>query len=106
MNTSPKLVRVLAACALASSIAACTVAQGRQDVAAYVDDSVITNTIRARYVEDPVVSFGDIKVTTMQGNVRLTGRVDSATERSRATQIAQAVPGVRSVDNDVAVRRR
>ena len=80
--------------------------EGRQSVASYTDDSVITNTIRARYIEDRVVNFGDVGVTTMNGNVRLSGRVDSSTEASRAAQIARSVDGVRSVENDIMVRRR
>lgn len=98
--------RAMAVIAVAGSLAACTVVEGRQGVVAYADDSVITNTIRARYVEDPVVNFGDVAVTTMNGNVRLSGRVDSGNEAVRAAQIARAVDGVRSVDNDIVVRRR
>jgi osmotically-inducible protein OsmY len=45
-------------------------------VAAYADDSTISNSIRARFLEDPVVNFGDVGVTTLNGNVRLTGRVN------------------------------
>jgi osmotically-inducible protein OsmY len=85
-------------------LAACEVFEGRQSVAAYADDSTISNSIRARFIEDPMVHFGDVGVTTQNGNVRLTGRVNSERERQRAVQIAQGVKGVRSVDNDIAVR--
>jgi hyperosmotically inducible protein len=101
-----RVARLPAALAVAAAISACTVFEGRQDVAGYTNDSVITNTIRAKYVEDPVVNFGDVAVTTMNGNVRLSGRVDSASESARAGQIARSVDGVRSVDNEILVRRR
>lgn len=97
-------VRLLAALALAGAVSACDLFEGRQGVAAYADDSTITNSIRARFVEDPMVHFGDVGVTTLNGNVRLTGRVNSERERQRAAQVARGVKGVRSVDNEIAVR--
>jgi osmotically-inducible protein OsmY len=43
-------------------------------------------------------------VTTLNGNVRLTGQVNSDRERQRAVQIAQHVKGVRSVNDEIAIR--
>jgi osmotically-inducible protein OsmY len=97
-------LRLLAALMLAAPVAACSVFQGQQSVAEYVDDSTITNTIRARYVEDPGVHFGDVGVTTNNGVVQLSGRVNSRTEAVRAAQIAGSVKGVRRVDNGIIVR--
>jgi osmotically-inducible protein OsmY len=101
-----RMASLSAALLVAAVVSGCAVFEGRQDVQAYTSDSVITNSIRAKYVEDPVVNFGDVAVTTLNGNVRLSGRVDSGTEVSRAVQIARSVDGVRSVDNDILVRRR
>lgn len=98
------MIHLLAAAALTSPIVACDVFQGRQNVAEYADDSAITNTIRARYVEDPSVHFGDVGVTTLNGNVKLTGQVTSDRERQRAAQVARGVKGVRSVANEIIVR--
>ncbi len=97
-------VCLLAALALTVPLAACDVIQGRQDVGEYVDDSAITNNIRAKYIEDPTVHFGDVGVTTLNGNVRLSGRVNSDRERTRAAQVAYSVKGVRSVSNEIIVR--
>lgn len=97
-------IRLLTAMLLAVPVTACDVFEGRQTVTAYADDSTITNSIRARFLEDPMVHFGEVGVTTLNGNVRLTGRVNSDRERQRAVQIAHGVKGVRSVDNEIAVR--
>ena len=97
-------IRLLAALTLVAPIAACDVFQGRQNVAEYVDDSTITNNIRAKYIDDPTVHFGDVGVTTLNGNVRLSGRVTSDRERQRAAQIARGVNGVRSVHNEIIDR--
>ncbi len=96
--------RLLLAVVLSAPVAACDVFEGRQGVTAYADDSTITNSIRARYLEDPMVHFGEVGVTTLNGNVRLTGRVNSERERQRAAQIAREVKGVRAVNNEIAVR--
>ena len=97
-------LRLLAALVLAASVAACDVFEGRQSVTGYADNSTITNSIRARYLDDPMVHFGDVGVTTLNGAVRLTGRVNSERERQRAAQIAREVKGVRGVNNEIAVR--
>ena len=104
MSFASTTIRLLLALVLAAPVVACDVFQNRQGVAEYADDSVITNSIRARYLDDPMVHFGDVGVTTLNGNVRLTGRVNSERERQRAAQIARAEKGVRSVDNEIAVR--
>jgi hyperosmotically inducible protein len=101
--TLPSL-RLLAALALVAPIGACSVFEGKQDVAEYADDSSITNSIRAKYIEDPVVKFRDVSVTTMDGVVQLGGFVDTPTERSRASQIARSTKGVRAVQNNITVR--
>ncbi|HKV15720.1 MAG TPA: BON domain-containing protein [Reyranella sp.] len=104
MSLASPTIRLVAALVLATPIAACDVFQGKQNVAEYADDSTITNSIRAKFVEDPVVHFGDVGVTTLNGNVRLTGRVNSERERQQAAQIARNVKGVRSVSNEIAIR--
>ena len=104
MLLSSLSIRLLTALVLAAPVAACEIFEGRQSVAAYADDSTISNSIRARFLEDPVVNFGDVGVTTLNGNVRLTGRVNSERERQRAAQIAREVKGVRGVNNEIAVR--
>jgi hyperosmotically inducible periplasmic protein len=104
MSLASLTIRLLTALVLAAPVAACDVFQGRQNVAEYADDSTITNTIRARFVEDSVVHVLDVGVTTLNGNVRLTGRVNSERESQRAEQIARGVKGVRSVSNEIALR--
>jgi osmotically-inducible protein OsmY len=97
-------IRLLTALILAMPVGACEVFQGRQSVAQYADDSAVSNSIRAKFIEDPVVHLEDVGVTTLNGNVRLSGRVSSERERQRAAQIARNMKGVRTVDNEIVVR--
>ena len=69
-----------------------------------VDDSVITGKVKAALVADPTTKAHQITVETFQGVVQLSGFVDSSEARSRATQVAQQVEGVKNVKNDLQLR--
>ena len=69
-----------------------------------VDDSVITGKVKAALVADPTTKAHQISVETFQGVVQLSGFVDTTEARSRATQVAQQVEGVKNVKNDRELR--
>jgi len=68
-----------------------------------IDDTTITATIKAGILAEPGLKVLKIDVDTKDGLVVLTGSADSAENVQRATQIASAVQGVKSVDNRLAV---
>ena len=70
-----------------------------------VDDTTIGTKVKAKLFEDPNLSGFAINVNTFEGDVTLTGAVDSQTEKTRATKIAQSVEGVRKVNNLLKVGR-
>ena len=95
------------AIALATSfllVSGCAVTRGQETVGAYVDDTAITTSIKARFVEDRNVDAASIKVETLNGTVLLSGFAKSSLERNTAEQIASKVSGVRNVRNEIAVR--
>lgn len=69
-----------------------------------VDDSAISAKVKAAFVQDPGVRAVDVKVDTHLGAVQLSGWADTAAEKARAEEIAKAVPGVKSVDNKIALK--
>ena len=69
-----------------------------------VDDSVITGKVKTALVADPTTKAHQISVETFQGVVQLSGFVDTTEARSRATQVAQQVEGVKNVKNDLELR--
>jgi len=69
-----------------------------------VDDSVITGKVKAALVADPTTKAHQISVETFEGVVQLSGFVDSSEARSRATQVAKEVEGVKNVKNDLELR--
>ena len=82
----------------------CAVVRGQETVGAYVDDAAITTAIKAKFVDDKVVSAASISVETLNGIVQLSGFAKSTAEKSQAEQIARNSKNVRSVRNDIVVR--
>lgn len=97
------LVAVMVAIA-AIYTAGCSVASGQRSVGDVVDDSTITTRVKTRFVEDKIVAATRISVETLKGVVQLSGFAISEEERQRAAQIAAAVPGVKQVQNAIAVK--
>jgi osmotically-inducible protein OsmY len=83
----------------------CAVTRGQQSAGAYIDDTVITTTVKARLLEDTRVAGTSISVETLNGTVMLSGFAKSGAERSAAASIARKVHGVKSVTNRITVRR-
>jgi hypothetical protein len=46
----------------------------------------------------------DVNVDVMNGKVKLTGWASSTAERAKATELARAVKGVKSVDNQIKLK--
>jgi osmotically-inducible protein OsmY len=80
-------------------------AAGRQTAGEVVDDGVVTAKVKAKLVDDPVTKAYQINVETFKGTVQLSGSVDSDEARSRATQLAKDVGGVKDVQNSLQVRK-
>jgi len=68
-----------------------------------VGDAVITTTVKAELAKDSTLSAMKINVDTDSGRVLLRGTTPTAEARTHATQLASAVKGVVSVDNQLTV---
>ena len=66
-------------------------------------DAAITATVKAGLARDSQLSALKIDVDTNAGAVRLQGPAPSLEAKTRATDIAKAVSGVSSVDNQLMV---
>lgn len=69
-----------------------------------LDDSIVTTRVKSALVANPVTKARQINVSTAEGIVQLSGFVDSAAEKSTATEVARSVPGVRLVQNDLETK--
>jgi hyperosmotically inducible periplasmic protein len=70
-----------------------------------IDDATITAKVKTALIGEPDLEALKIDVDTADGVVTLSGTVDSRTKVTRAVQVAQAVQGVRSVDNRLTVNQ-
>ena len=68
-----------------------------------VADASITTAVNAELAKDPDLSALQINVDTVDGRVQLIGKAPSRAALERATQLASAVNGVRSVDNKLVI---
>lgn len=90
---------------LSSSLVACAAPAKRQSVGEYLDDTVITTKVKAALLNDEAVSGLAITVNTFNGVVQLGGFVDTTDEIRRAGRIAKQVSGVRTVKNDIVLKK-
>lgn len=71
-----------------------------------IEDATITAKVKTALIGEPGLKALKINVDTANGVVTLTGAVDTPQSLDRATQVAQAVDGVKSVDNRLNVKSK
>lgn len=69
-----------------------------------LDDTLTSQQVREAFLADRQYKFEDVKVTTFQGTVQLSGFAATGDEKSRAEKIAKDLPGVKSVENNISVK--
>ena len=69
-----------------------------------LDDSMTSQQVRDAFLADRQYKFEDVKVTTFQGTVQLSGFAATGDEKSRAEKIARDIPGVKKVENNISVK--
>ncbi|HVY06609.1 MAG TPA: BON domain-containing protein [Burkholderiales bacterium] len=84
--------------------AAAEVKQKTEQAGDKLDDAAITAKVKTALITEPGLKALKIDVDTANGVVTLTGSVDSSQNLERATQVAQAVQGVKSVENRLNVK--
>jgi len=76
-----------------------------EDTSEYADDVTITSKVKAALLQDIYVGGLDIEVKTHQGHVQLGGFAPDEDQRRRAEALARGIRGVKSVENNIRVRR-
>jgi hyperosmotically inducible protein len=88
---------------LVAVTAGCTSMTGKS-AGQNVDDASITAQVKSKLAAEKVATLTKVDVDTNKGTVYLTGNVENATIKARATEIAKAVSGVRDVVNNLNVQ--
>jgi len=82
----------------------CAGDQNTRSTGTYIDDAAVSTKVKTELLADKQVKGTEVKVRTYGGDVQLSGFVDSPEEKTRAVEIARAVPGVRVVRDDLVVK--
>ncbi len=82
----------------------CASTQTQEGTGEYVDDTVITSKVKAAILNEPSLSSAEINVETFQGEVQLSGFVNSRADIKTAVAVARTVGGVKSVKNDMRLK--
>jgi len=69
-----------------------------------IDDTAITTKVKAAIFAMPGLKTLQINVYTVKGVVKLSGSVDTAASRDTAIALAEAVDGVRAVENRLEIK--
>jgi hyperosmotically inducible protein len=85
------------------AVGACSATRTQQSAGEVIDDSTLTAKVKTALIEDPVTKAHEINVETYRGVVQLAGFVDSAEQKSRASEVARKIAGVKDVRNDLRV---
>ena len=90
---------------LVATLVACASTSKQSGMGEYVDDSVITDKVKTMLAADDFFKSFEISVQTYKGIVQLSGFVDSQKAVDRAAEVARGVGGVKSVTNNLIVKK-
>lgn len=100
------LVAALLTAGSAAPLTGCATANGQESAPQYVSDASLTAKVKADIVKEQSLRGFEIGVETMNRTVQLSGFVDTRQQKDQAGAIAQGVPGVQSVQNNILVHRK
>jgi hyperosmotically inducible protein len=77
-----------------------------QTVGEKIDDKTILASVKSKLVADKPSNLTKVNVDVTNGTVYLSGDVESAEQKTRAERLAHDVRGVKSVVNNLQVKRQ
>ena len=98
-----KTFAVLIMSAAVLGTAACSSTRTQRSAGEQVDDAALLTSVKSALAAESAETAADVNVDVNRGEVKLSGFVDNANDKSRAAEIARGVEGVKSVQNDIAV---
>jgi osmotically-inducible protein OsmY len=104
MRKLQRILQLLVCLGLVTLFLGCTATATKQSTGGYVDDSVITTKVKTAIFNEPTLKTFQINVKTYKAVVQLSGFVDSSQNVTTAGEVARAVEGVASVQNDLIVK--
>ncbi len=90
---------------LLASVLGCAGTPTQEGTGEYFDDTVITSKVKASIFNEPSLKSAEINVETFKGTVQLSGFVRSSADINKAVELARGIDGVKSVKNDMRVKK-
>jgi len=104
MKTYLKLIGLpLLAVTLLSAAGCRTTPQGDRTAGRVLDDKMVTGKVEQALDSAPVYKFDNVKVSTYQGVVQLSGWVATQDQKAAAERIARDVQGIHRIENNISV---
>ncbi len=104
MKNLRKILGVLMLGMSVAFIGGCAGGETTRSTGQYVDDTTITSKVKTKLIQDQALKAFQIDVETYNGQVLLSGFVESPDQVQRAMSAAREVEGVKSVKNALVVR--
>lgn len=83
----------------------CASTSKQESTGELLDDSVITSKVKTAIFAEPSLKVLQINVETTKNVVQLSGDVSTRDEMDKAVEITRSVGGVRSVRNDLQLKK-
>jgi osmotically-inducible protein OsmY len=99
-----KIASTLIAALMLTAVVGCASTAKHESTGEYVNDSVITTSVKAAILKEPSLKVSEINVETFKGVVQLSGFVRSQENIATAMNVARGVNGVQSVRNDMRLK--
>lgn len=99
-----KIVTTLISALMLTTVVGCAATRTQESTGQYVDDSVITTSVKHAILNAPTLKVNEINVETFKGVVQLSGFVRSAADIDTAIKVTRGVNGVKSVRNDMRLK--
>lgn len=104
-STATRFRFLLPLMVLSMPVAGCSIFSDQETTGEYVDSAAISTQVKSKLASEGSMALASqVKVETVKDVVQLSGFVPSATDRTKAEQIAWSVDGVRGVQNDIIVQ--
>lgn len=87
-----------------AGLTGCAGNQSDRSTGQYIDDKSLTMRVHHALASNPDYKFNDVNVTVFRGTVQLSGFVNNSDQKSRATDIAKNVQGVRDVEDNISIK--
>lgn len=99
-----KIVSTLIAALMLTAVVGCTSSPNQQTAGQYIDDTVVTTSVKTAILKEESLKSAEINVETYQGVVQLTGFVRSQDNIATAMNVTRGVNGVKSIKNDMRLK--